>query len=51
MFTTEAVLSPAQLEAVMLTMWISLYDRVRVAIGGSLESTVRGAIMTAPVRI
>ena len=48
MVTTEAVLSPAQLEAVMLTMCISLYDRVANAISGPLESTV---VMPAPVRV
>ena len=51
MVTSDAVLSPAQLEAVMLTMCISLYDRVRVAISGSLENTVRGVVMPAPVRV
>ena len=32
MVTIALPLSPAELEAVMLTMCISLYDRVRVAI-------------------
>ena len=50
MVTTEAVLSPAQLEAVMLTMCISLYDRVRVVVSGPLEGTVRVAL-PAPVRV
>ena len=51
MVTTEAVLSPAQFEAAMLTMCVALYDRVRaISTSGSLESTARGSVVPAPLK-